>query len=77
MHLWRTIRNKLVFKPEQIISVGMKHGIGKTIGGGTHIVDDRVRRRYVNPNVNQDYPEGFLKTVLDAESFEFYNNYFK
>jgi hypothetical protein len=54
----------------------MKHGEGKTIGGGQHIIDDKVRRKYSTPDVNAEYPEGFLKTVLDPRSFEFYNNYF-
>lgn len=81
MHLWgmkdNPIKTRIVFKPDKIISVGMKHGVGKTIGGGQHIIDDRVRRRYVNKDVNSEYPNGFLKTVLDADSFTFYDNYFK
>lgn len=81
MHLWEMQRNpiksRIVFRPEKIISVSMKHGVGKTVDGiGTHVIDDRVRRRYVNKDVSDDYPNGFLKTVLDPESFEFYDNYF-
>jgi hypothetical protein len=70
------IKNRQVFMPDKIISVGMKHGVGKTIEGGSHVIDDRVRRRYVTPDVNPDFPDGFLKTVLDPQSFEFYSNYF-
>jgi hypothetical protein len=83
MHLWSGHSgitgnmSRIVFKPEKIISVGIKHGIGKTIGGGNHVIDERVARRYATKDVNEDYPQGFLKTVLDPESFNFYNNYFQ
>jgi hypothetical protein len=83
MHLWSGnagitgINSRIVFRPEKIISVGMKHGQGKTIGGGMHVVDDRVKKKYATKDVNSDYPEGFLKTVLDPESFNFYNTYFQ
>lgn len=70
LHLWRTIPNRVVWMPDKWYSIGCKHGIGKTIAGGSHIIDDRVRRRYINPD------NGFLKETLDAESFEFYWNYF-
>lgn len=83
MHLWSGAcgitgnMSRIVFKPEKIISVGCKHGIGKTIGGGNHIIDERVARRYATKDVNDEYPQGFLKTVLDSESFEFYDKYFQ
>lgn len=83
MHLWSGAcgitgnMSRIVFKPEKIISVGMKHAVGKTIGGGNHIVDERVARRYAMKDVNDEYPQGFLKTVLDPESFEFYDKYFE
>lgn len=82
LHLWSGQggitgpNSRIVFKPDRIISVGMKHGEGKTIAGGFHKIDDRVKMKYVVPDVSDDYPQGFLKTVLDSESFEFYNNYF-
>jgi hypothetical protein len=83
MHLWSGQSgitgdmSRVVFKPEKIISVGMKHAVGKTIGGGNHVIDERVARRYATKDVNDEYPQGFLKTVLDPESFNFYNNYFQ
>lgn len=81
IHLWEMrnnpIKSRIVFKPDHIISVGIKHAQGKTIPGGLHVVEDRMRKKYINPDVNTEYPEGFLKTVMDAESFNFYNNYFK
>lgn len=70
LHLWKTLPSRIVFRPEKHISVGMKHGIGKC-GGGSHVIDDRIRKRYHTPD------GGFLKETLDEESFEFYNNYFK
>jgi hypothetical protein len=80
MHLWgvnSTIKSRVVFKPDQIISVGMKHGVGKTIAGGNHVIDERVARRYATKDMNDDYKNGFLREVLDPDSFGFYNNYFK
>lgn len=80
MHLWEKrpnpIKTRIVFRPKKIISIGIKHGVGKTVAGGQHVIDEKVKRRYINPDVNNDYPNGFLKTVMDPESFEFYSNYF-
>lgn len=79
MHLWSTIPNRMVFQPQSILSIGCKHGIGKTIAGGNHVIDERVKARYLSSklDVNEEYPDGFLKTIMDAESFDFYYNYFK
>ncbi len=68
--LWRTVKDRVVFMPDKVISIGIKHGVGKC-GGESHIVDNRTIRRFVNPD------NGFLKETLDPESFEFYDNYFK
>lgn len=72
LHLWQmpSIKTRVVFKPEKHISIGMKHNIGKC-GGALHAVDKKSERWYENPD------NGFLKATLDADSFEFYNNYFK
>jgi glycosyltransferase involved in cell wall biosynthesis len=70
LHLWKTIPNRIVFRPEKHISIGMKHGVGKC-GGESHVIDQRMIKRFSNPD------NGFLKETLDPESFEFYNNYFK
>jgi len=77
LHLWKSpevgkvLKNRIVFNPDKLVSIGIKHGVGKTIPAGRHVVDDRVRRSYHIPD------NGFLKETLDAESFEFYNNYFQ
>jgi len=69
LHLWGTIQNRIVFRPDKHISIGMKHNVGKC-GGAMHAVDHRTERWYINPD------NGFLKATLDPESFDFYNNYF-
>lgn len=56
------IPNKLSIEPEYIISVGMKHGIGK-VGGEFH---DSSLSRFINED------DGFLKNNLDPESYKFY-----
>lgn len=58
------ITSKLSIEPAYIISVGIKHGIGK-IGGEFHTDHER---RFVNEDA------GFLKNTLDPESFDFYNS---
>ena len=63
LHLWKQL-NGVTFQPKQIISIGMKHNVGKT-GGQYHSTQlDR-------------YPENdsemlFLKDNLDNESLNFY-----
>ncbi len=87
-YLWQTIPvSRVVFDYRKFcnkawISIGMKHGEGKTISGGNHLLvtkdghgntktDIRVINRY------EYHDAGFLMNTLDEESFEFYNNYFK
>jgi glycosyltransferase involved in cell wall biosynthesis len=65
MHLWTNIHGVCI-DPGKIISVGMKHGIGKC-GGGSHV--DRLRR-YTNKD------DGFLKNTLDEESYKFYSQFY-
>lgn len=55
-----------LFKPEKHICLGIKHGIG-LCGGRSHI--DKMYR-YVDKSIS-------LNELMDKESFEFYNNYFK
>ncbi len=71
LHLWQTIKNRIVFRPEKHIAIGIKHGVG-LCGGGSHVLDEkgRIAKRYVNPD------NGLLKSTLDEESFKFYDNYF-
>lgn len=77
LHLWKTVhvdgepidKQRIVIKPSQMISVGIKHGIGM-VGGGSHHLDPRIEKRYGHPD------NGFLRETLDDASFEFYDNYF-
>lgn len=58
--------SRALWEPSQLLSVGMKHGVGKC--GAQHHVDELDRF------INED--NGFLENTLDAESFEFYSNVF-
>ena len=58
------IQTKKTFEPSSLLSVSMKHGVGK-LGGRYHIDD---LHRYINEDNN------FLEYTLDPESFEFYKN---
>lgn len=69
--LWRQLKGPTV-KPTKHISIGIKHGIGKT-GGKSHV--DRFDR-YAPPRGTDDGDYSFLKSVMDPESFLFYTNYF-
>lgn len=64
MYLWteNNIGTREAIEPSHIISVGMKHGLGKT-GGPFHT--ERLKRYN-----NED--NGFLKNTLDEESLKFY-----
>jgi glycosyltransferase involved in cell wall biosynthesis len=72
LHLWKTIPGKL-FTPEQLIGMGIKHGVG-LCGGNSH--SDRLHRyekKYVGtPDPNRE----FLRSVVDEKSYSFYENYF-
>lgn len=58
--------SRALWEPSQLLSVGIKHGIGKC--GAKHHVDELDR--YINDD------NGFLENTLDAESFKFYSNVF-
>jgi glycosyltransferase involved in cell wall biosynthesis len=66
MHLWRQIHG-CVIDPGKIISIGMKHGIGKC-GGRSHV--DKLHR-YQNLN------DGFLEKTIDPESYKFYRKFYE
>ena len=70
VHLWHlhTHLQGKVFKPEKIICMGMKHGVGLT-GGNSHRENDM---RYKDKDANGDW----LRLHLTKESFDFYWNYF-
>jgi hypothetical protein len=67
-HLYKVIKNKVIFTPEKLICMGIKHGVGKC-GGRSHV--DMLQRYQ-----NDDPEKEFLKKHLDPESFKFYANYF-
>jgi hypothetical protein len=64
LHLWKTLKGVSI-KPDRVISVGIKHGVG-LCGGRSHV--DRLHR-YKTPD------NGFLKETLDPESYKFYSQY--
>jgi hypothetical protein len=71
--LWTRIGLKgVTHDPGRHITIGMKHGVGKT-GGQSHV--DRLDR-YAPPRGVLDTDSKFLKDLLDPESFEFYSKYF-
>jgi len=63
MHLWSTIKGFL-FRPDPVISVGIKHGVG-LCGGKGHIT--RLHR-YTQGDIE------WLRSLLDPESFSFYTS---
>lgn len=67
LHLWKIALNGMTFRPKQVIAMGIKHGIGMC-GGRNHT--DRLNRF-----VNHDKELRFMKSVMDAESFEFYSKF--
>lgn len=67
MHLWTILKGK-VFKPQKHICLGIKHGTG-LCGGRSHV--DRLHRYKIT-----DPDKSFLKSVMDADSYNFYTNYF-
>jgi hypothetical protein len=73
LFLWTMSRLQgKTFNPGRHISIGIKHGVG-LMGGKTHV--DRFER-YEPPRGTSDLDFKFLKENMDAESFEFYSNYF-
>lgn len=74
LHLWRHLKGHVI-DPGEILSIGIKHGVGLT---GGHMHSSRLHR-YEGPKsfaeINKDYPKGFLKTLLDHDSYEFYKQF--
>lgn len=71
--LGKEMGDKIIYKPEKHICIGMKHGVGK-VGGYFHNTD---MGRWEMEDVKKD--EGFLKSIInpvDPEGWEFYNNFF-
>jgi len=69
MWLWTKVKSRITFCPESHISIGIKHGFGKT-GGQSHTT--RLHR-YEPPRGSLD--NGFLKSIMDEESFNFYSQF--
>lgn len=63
--LWNQLKG-VTFSPDPIISVGIKHNIGKS---GGHYHNNRFELYQ-----NDDSEFEFLKSTLDTESFTFYKN---
>jgi hypothetical protein len=69
IHLWQHCGlNRLVWKPEKHICMGIKHGVG-LCGGSTHT----DRQDFF---INKDHDKSFLKKTMDPDSFKFYSQYF-
>jgi len=69
-HLWQQFeKTGVTFQPKKIISIGMKHNVGKT-GGAYH---DSKLERYRTPDTNLE----FLKNTVDLDSFLFYQSMHK
>lgn len=75
LHLWTELRRRqnilsgVIFKPDQIMSIGIKHGEGLTGGRNHH---DHLHRF-----VNDDTSKEFIKKHMDEESFKFYSTYYE
>jgi hypothetical protein len=63
--LWKQLKG-ITFRPDEIICIGIKHGVGKC-GGKNHTCN---MHRYINKDSNFE----FLKQNMDSESFNFYTN---
>lgn len=70
MAIWSSKLKGLVFSPPYCISLGMKHGIGKT-GGRAHTdnLEKYTRKGFEDPHGN------FIQSTMDPDSFAFYWNY--
>lgn len=64
--------SRAVFSPEKPICLGIKHGVGLT-GGNMHT--DRLA--HYQKHGSKDAAFGYLRSVVDPVSFEFYTKYFE
>lgn len=65
VHLWRIMHGR-VFQPDPLISLGIKHGVGKS-GGKGHV---SFLHRYKFSDLD-------IEKIMDKESFQFYSTYFE
>lgn len=72
LFLWFNIPSRQIFMPKEIMSFGVKHGVGKIVHGDTfHRLDQRLIGRF-----DQKDPDfTWLRENTDPETFEFYKNY--
>lgn len=75
-HLWvnNTHLSKQIFNPSPEICLGIKHGVG-LLGGGFHV--DKFHRFTNQFKGIEDYDKKYLRKVMDADSFNFYSQYFE
>jgi hypothetical protein len=59
---------RLVYRPEKHVCMGIKHGVGMS-GGACHTTQLDFFK-------DDDPDKSFLRSVLDPESFKFYSQYF-
>lgn len=73
MHLWDNCKSlsKSLVKPEPLLSLGIKHGIGEC-GGFAH---RNKLDLYNGPRSGNDASKELLRSVACLESFEFFSNY--
>ncbi len=69
MALWNSRLKKQIWRQDRILSIGMKHGVGKC-GGRAHVESLQNYTKRGKPD------NGFLRETLDVESFQFYNTVF-
>lgn len=65
LHLWKQLKG-ITFEPNELISIGIKHNVGKT---GGHYHGSKLER-YKNTDPQMD----FLRANMDDESFNFYKS---
>jgi hypothetical protein len=63
--LWKQLKHKATFIPHEILSLGIKHGIGMS-GGSGH----KTTFKYTHDDENLEY----LQKTVDQKSFEFYRS---
>jgi hypothetical protein len=68
MHLWANCPEikKVIVNPEKIISIGIKHGVGKC-GGGSHV--DRLNKYQYNDSLME-----WLFSNVEYSFHDFYVN---
>jgi hypothetical protein len=66
VEVWKQLPNKVVINEDKFYHIGLKHGIGKT-GGGGHPTNWPKYEKSDNDN-------SFINSIIDEESFKFYES---